>query len=100
MDCGSRSDAQGDCKSCSKAGPLMDLQDPSVRAELISEDDRRRSNRRYLMVWPSVPLALVAIILLGGGLIGFALGGALGYGSSLVLAAIFPARPRFPYLRS
>jgi hypothetical protein len=77
----------------------MDLSDASVRAELIAEDDRRRTKRRYQMVWPAVPVGIVVAMVLGGGLIGFAAGGAVGYGASLALAAVFPAKQFFTDLR-
>jgi hypothetical protein len=99
LDCGSRPEAQGDCKSCRKSGPLMDLNDPSVRVELLADDDRRRSNRVYQMVWPAVPVGIAVALLAGGGIIGFGLGGAAGYAASLVLVKLFPAKQLFPYLR-
>ena len=98
IQCGARSDARERCGSCD-ADALMDLRDPSVRNELIKEDDERQSKRRALMVWVAVPLAALLMLVLGGGLCGIVLGGAAGYGLSLALAAIFPARRLFPYVR-
>ncbi|MEW5737371.1 MAG: hypothetical protein AB1938_00510 [Myxococcota bacterium] len=96
--CGARGDSKDKCPSCSADG-MMDLRDASVRVELIKEDDERQSKRRQLMIWISVPSAMLLALIFGMGICGFAIGGAGGYGLSLVLAAIFPAKRLFPYAR-
>src|SRR5256885_10809958 len=100
IDCGGRHAAQSRCSACNADGPLMDLRDPNVRAELVGEDDRARTKRRYLMIWPAVPFAAVITWLLGCGVLGFVAGGAAGYGISLLLLKLFPAKQRFPYLKA
>jgi hypothetical protein len=98
IDCGHRFDAGAECLKC-KNGPLLDLQNPDVRQSLLQEDDERRSKRRSQAIWASVPIAGLAMGLLQAGFIGVMIGGAVGYGCSLLLAKIFPAKQLFPYLR-
>ncbi|MHB8878123.1 MAG: hypothetical protein ACYC8T_30880 [Myxococcaceae bacterium] len=97
IECGTRHEAQGKCSRCG-GDSLMDLRDSGVRVELAHEDDQRRSKRRYLMVWPAVPVAIVVFLFVGG-VVGMGLGGLAGYGTSLLLAKVFPAKQLFPYVR-
>ena len=78
----------------------MDLKNPDVCQSLPEEDELRRANRRSQAIWAAVPIAGATMILLGGGIIGIAIGGAVGYGASLALAANFPARQLFPWLKN
>ena len=57
---------------------------------------------RYQMVWAAVPIAIVVMFAgfaIGLSRLAVAGGGFAGYGASLLLARIFPARQLFPYLR-
>ncbi len=99
IDCGTRGETAGKCASCGADG-LLDLRDSGVRAELVKEDDQRTSKRRQQMIWVAVPVGAGVFILTGMGILGFFAGAASGYGVSLALAAVFPARHLFPYARS
>jgi hypothetical protein len=110
-DCGARWDEKGDCRGCGQ-GPLVDLRESNVRDALVEEDRRRAERRSQRMLVVAIGLILSAWLL--GGLVSFAIllaplarpGGLLfiallavgAMGLRKLLAALFPAKPRFPYL--
>lgn len=112
MDCGERLDTGGDCAACGK-GPLLDLRDPEVRRTLVEDDDRRARKREGLVIGAAVLVAIPAVVglelaipLLARVLYAFGCLGELGACAALAVALwqlgrrLWPARRRFPYLRS
>jgi hypothetical protein len=100
IDCGARGETDEECPTCGADG-MMDLRDEHVREELRREDEARAATRRHQMIVPALPFGLPVILFFSMGgqpLCGGAAGLAITYALSLVLAAIFPAKTRFPYV--
>jgi hypothetical protein len=113
MRCGARAALGGACAACGD-DPLLDLRDPASRELLSDEDDRRRSqleNRRRILCTAAAVVAMGLPCLLSSDVATFVLhlaplflgpiaGAGILFLSLFVLSkAIWPWRPRYPYLR-
>ena len=110
-DCGARWDAGGDCARCGE-GPLLDLRHPTVREELLKDEQRRREKHSQRLLALSALIAVLAwcslgffsievvmfVIMMPGGLIAVAGIAVAAFVLSRILGSIFPLKPRFPYL--